>query len=386
MWGAAICSGLILGLVVGIPYFGMPFFYDYFEQAFGWGRPEALLGLPIGTLVTLVLGPLVVKKLPPRACIVGGALVCGMGLAGFGLMGGSLWAYYGLWTVYMAGWIFAGPLTHQILLTQVFTQNRGTALAVAYFGISLFGAISVALVARPLTAAFGFRCALIGIGLLTMLASPVAWFGFPSVPVAERVVVESGEELLGSRSFWLLIVGSTLAISGVAGVSQHLKLILKEAGYVEQARLDAVFGWMLMLMLAVGSCGRFAFAWTADRYPKRHVISVAFLLMAGAMPLLFVVGREGMPYMFAVVFGLGMSADSLMVPLLAADQFGARGVGRVMGWAMPVNTVGQTWFPYLVSLMWGAYGSYTVPLVFTFGCVLLGRLTLAGLPRREIQR
>jgi predicted MFS family arabinose efflux permease len=385
MWGAAICSGLILGLVVGIPYFGMPFFYDYFEQAFGWGRPEALLGLPIGTLVTLVLGPLVVKRLPPRGCIVGGALVCGMGLAGFGFMDGSLWAYYGLWTVYMAGWIFAGPLTHQILLTQVFTQNRGTALAVAYFGISLFGAISVALVARPLTAEFGFRGALIGIGLLTMLASPVAWFGLPSVPAAERVVVEGGTGLLGNRSFWLLIVGSTLAISGVAGVSQHLKLILKEAGYVEQARLDAVFGWMLMLMLAVGSCGRFAFAWTADRYPKRHVISVAFLLMAGAMPLLFVVGREGMPYVFAVVFGLGMSADSLMVPLLAADQFGSRGMGRVMAWAMPVNTVGQTWFPYLVSLMWGVYGSYTVPLVFTFGCVLLGRLTLAGLPRKTIR-
>lgn len=51
-----------------------------------------------------------------------------------------------------------------------------------------------------------------------------------------------------------------------------------------------------------------------------------------------------------------------------------------MGVIVPVNTVGQTWFPSLVSVLWAASGSYTVPLVFTFVCVLAGRLALALLP------
>jgi MFS family permease len=339
------------------------------------------MGLPIGTLATLVVGPLLVRRMRPRQCIAGGALTCGLGLAGFGLMDGSLAHYYGLWTLYMVGWTFAGPLSHQILIAQVFEENRGRALAFAYFGISLFGALSVALVARPLTDAFGFRGALIGFGILAALAAPLAWLGLPDVAAPERSVASNGVEM--KVAFWLLLVGSTLAISGVAGVSQHLKLVLKEAGYAEQAHLDRVYGWMLMLMLSVGAVGRFGFAWAADRFQKRKVISIAFLLMLGAMPLLFLVEREGMPYAFGLLFGLGMSADSLMVPLLVADQFGARKVGSVMSWAMPLNTVGQTWYPYLVALQWKYFGNYTLPLVITFNCILLGRLTLALIPPKE---
>jgi hypothetical protein len=72
----------------------------------------------------------------------------------------------------------------------------------------------------------------------------------------------------------LLLLGSTISIAGIGGVSQHLKLIFREAGFNEQARLDAVFGWTLMAMLTAGAAGRFLFAWGAERFPKRQVISV----------------------------------------------------------------------------------------------------------------
>lgn len=374
----AAASCLCLGLVVGIPYYGMPYFYDYFEQAFGWSRAAIMLGLPVGTLVTLVAGPLFVRRLPPKPCIAVGAVVCGAALAGFGWMNGGLAAYYGLWLLYMTGWTFAGPLSHQVMLTRLYTANRGRAMAVAYFGISAFGAISVALLARPLTQAFGFRAALMTIGGLVALAGPLAWWTLPDVRAQERETAR-GERALG-RAFWLLLAGSTISISGMGGLSQHLKLIFAEAGFGSQARLDAVFGWVLMLMLTAGSVGRFVFAWGADRFPKRHVISVAFVLMAGAMPLLFFVNHGPAAYVFAVVYGLGMSSDSLLVPLLAAEQFGGARVARTMGLILPVNTVGQTWFPYVVSLLWEATGSYTAPLAAIFGCILLGRLTLALLP------
>jgi MFS family permease len=380
-WQVAVISAVVLGLVVGIPYYGLPFFYDYFELEFGWSRGSIVLGLPIGTLVTLVLGPLVVRKLPPRPCIVGGSIVCGLAIAGMGWMPGGLGWYFLLWILYMSGWIFAGPLSHQILLTQVFAQRRGRAMAVAYFGISLFGACSVALIARPLTEAFGFRLALVCLGAMVMLASPIAWLGLPrTVTQAMQSESTAPPEDWRSSNFWWLVIGSTLAVSGVGAVSQHLKLIFREAGYVEQARLDAVFGWTLMLMLSAGAIGRFSFAWGLDHLPKRRVIGVAFLLMAGAMPLLYFLGNPKVPYAFGLLYGLGMSADSLIVPLLAADVFGGRAVGRVMGWVMPINTVGQTWFPYVVTLLWVWCGSYTVPIAITFACILGGRMALAMLP------
>lgn len=87
-----------------------------------------------------------------------------------------------------------------------------------------------------------------------------------------------------------------------------------------------------------------------------------------------------MPYVFGIAFGLGISSDSLMVPLLATDFYGGKSLGRVMGMIVPVNTVGQTWFPSLLSVLWAATGSDTLPLAFTFACVLAGRLALALLP------
>ncbi|MBL8239705.1 MAG: hypothetical protein JNM66_19935 [Bryobacterales bacterium] len=380
-WRFAVASGVILGLVVGIPYYGLPYFYDYFESAFGWSRASIMLGLPVGTLVTLAAGPLLVRKLPPRLCIVWGAPVCGVAIAGFGVMDGSLWMYYLLWIVYMTGWTFAGPLSHQVLLTQVFSQKRGAAYALAFFGISLFGAFSVAALARPLTAAFGFQTALRIIGAVVCLAGPVARL---ALPAAHSQGAPAGPSAgMGTRRvFWLLLIGTTLSMAGIGGVSQHLKLIFKESGYGGQAQLDAVFGWTLMAMLIAGATGRFLFAWAAERFAKRHVITAAFVLMAGALPVLLFLRSASAPYLFAVAFGLGMSADSLMLPLLAADYLGAQSMVRAMGIIVPVNTVGQTWYPVLLSMLWTIHGSYTLPLWVTFGCILGGRLTLALLPRR----
>ena len=123
-----MASSLILGLIVGIPYYGIPFFYDYFEAAYGWSRASMMLGLPVGTFVTLVAGPWLVPRVPPRRGIVCGAAVCAAAMAGFGVMGGGLAGYYAMWLLYMAGWTFAGPLAHQILLSEVFGLRRGRAV------------------------------------------------------------------------------------------------------------------------------------------------------------------------------------------------------------------------------------------------------------------
>jgi MFS family permease len=228
-WQPAIASALILGFIVGIPYYSLPFFYDYFERGNGWTRAAILLGLPLGTLVTLVAAPLWLNRIPPRTGILWGSAVCALGIAGMGLCGASQTLYFACWIIYMAGWTFAGPLAHQILLARLFSADRGRALALAFFGISLFGAGSVAFVARPLTAAFGYRAALLLIGALLLLALPIAFAGLPPVhpPGASRHS-SSWRALAKQRAFWLLLLGSSLTAAGIAGVSQHLKLILRE--------------------------------------------------------------------------------------------------------------------------------------------------------------
>ena len=84
-----------------------------------------------------------------------------------------------------------------------------------------------------------------------------------------------------------------------------------------------------------------------------------------------------------MLFGFGMGADYMLIPLVAADQFGVDNLARVMGIVIPATLLGQSWFPYLVSILRDARGNYWWPM----GAVLLvavgGALAILALPRRD---
>jgi hypothetical protein len=48
---------------------------------------------------------------------------------------------------------------------------------------------------------------------------------------------------------------------------------------------------------------------------------------------------------------------------------------------LPVNTIGQTWFPYFVSILRERYGSYAIALGAVFAISLIGALAILLLPR-----
>jgi MFS family permease len=90
-------------------------------------------------------------------------------------------------------------------------------------------------------------------------------------------------------------------------------------------------------------------------------------------------------YAFAVLFGFGMGADYMLIPLMAAEQFGVNSLARAMAVILPVNTIGQTWFPYFVSLLRDKAGNYAVAMGAVLAVALIGALAVAILPRRSQQ-
>lgn len=364
-WGAPVLSFLILGLVVGIPYYALPFFYDYMERAHLWERSAVMLGLPLGTLATLVVGPWLARVPDLRRAVAAGGLLCGVAVAGLGWTGDSILRYYGCWIVYMVGWTMAGPLAQQMVLGGWRRGKSGPALALAYSGISLFGAMSVAVVARPLTAWLGWQGALGGMGVVVSLAGVLAW----ALPQGERAEEREGGRLQWNRAFWLLLVGSTLFGLAVGGVAQHLKLILAERGAMEQMELDALLGWCVMAMLTAGVVGRFFFGWAGNRMRKEWLVVGAAALMCVALQWLMSGDVRASALGFSPLFGFGLSADFLTVPLLAIERFRSK---KALGVMVPVNTLGQTWFPYVLALVWSATGGYEAPVWLTQGLLAVG--------------
>ena len=129
--------------------------------------------------------------------------------------------------------------------------------------------------------------------------------------------------------------------------------------------------------------GRLLVGWMADRFPKKYVMTGTYALVAATIPLLLLVKPEqtGYLYIFAILFGFGMGADYMLIPLMAAEQFGVNTLARAMAIILPTDTIGQTWFPYFVSLLRGYFGDYEHALMSVFAMAVVGAAAIAMLPK-----
>lgn len=62
---AAVCT---FGLSTGLPYYNMPFFYDYYAREYNWTKPDITLGFPLAALFTLWVGPILCTASRPKHC------------------------------------------------------------------------------------------------------------------------------------------------------------------------------------------------------------------------------------------------------------------------------------------------------------------------------
>lgn len=395
-WWIVAFAFLTFGIAVGIPYYGMPFFYDYYEKAFGWTRKEITFGFPIAATLTLWVGPLIVHRFSPRILLFIGTLLTGLAFVGFGTMGNSLPIYYAFWVLYVVGYILSGPIVHQVIVSKWFRLNRGKAMAVVYLGVGLFGGLSQKMIAKPLVEGYGFQQALILIGGIMIMAWPLALIfmrdkpsdmnqfadGLSVSPEEAKIAPKSFGFLLQQKSFWLLLVGSCCSIGAIGSINQHMKFIFKEQGFTEQSALNALSSDATLYILWSSIAGRLVMGYLADKFSKKLVMMATYFLVAGTIPLLLLVrpGEDINVYLFAVLFGFGMGADYMLIPLMAAEQFGVNSLARAMAIILPTDTIGQTWFPYGVSWLRENYGNYSIALNVVFVMAAFGALAVSMLP------
>jgi sugar phosphate permease len=317
-------------------------------------------------------------------------MVAGILLAGIALIGlGSIHSLGGFYLFYLfnaLGNVCGGPLPNQVLLTRWFTAARGRAMGFAYLGIGIGGAL-VPLLAVWLVRLAGWHGALQMLGvLIIVVALPLALTvrespegTIASARTTERVPIA---DVLRSPALYLLIAGSMCSIAAVGGTNQNLKLFLSlDHGY---AQSDAAK--VASLVLASSLVGRLMMGWLADRVAKKYVMLVIYLLVASSIPLLFVAQTTGAVYLFALVFGLGLGGEYMIIPLMAAELFGARVLGRALGIVLAADGVAEAVAPYLVGRMRDASGSYVGGFTMLITFAVIGGLAIALLPRPRRER
>jgi MFS family permease len=285
------------------------------------------------------------------------------------------------------GNVCGGPLPNQVLLARWFDRNRGKAMGFAYLGIGIGGTL-VPLIATALIAEFGWRRALQVLGvLMVVIAFPAAWFVKDSpvgtVPLANRggqsPLPEAQSPLsvtLKSPAFYLLLVGSMCSIAAVGGTVQNLKLFLSIDLKLSQYEVARIASLVLFSSLA----GRIMMGYLADKWSRKHVMILIYAIVAAAIPLLFLADRPWARPLFAVLFGIGLGGDYMIIPLMAADLFGTLTLGRLMGIITTADGVAEATAPMLVAAIRDSSGSYAQGFSVLIGLAALGAASVALLP------
>jgi sugar phosphate permease len=381
----AVTAFLALFSIVGFALYGLPFFYDFMVRDLGWTRTQVTSG---NAYTKILVGPLfgflagwIVDRFGPRRLMLAGILMAGAALVGLGSVT-SLGFFYVCYLFNALGYVCGGPLPNQVLLTRWFDKSRGKAMGFAYIGIGVGGAI-VPLLAHALQTRLGWRAALVTLGILMVaIAFPTAFF-VKEEPETTRAAGESNSRapigrVFRSGAFYLLAVGSMCSIGAIGGTVQNLKLFLS----LDQKLPQGEIAYVLSLILWASVAGRLLMGWLADRMPKKYVMLLIYSIVAAAIPLLFHASSPGVLYLFAVVFGIGLGGDYMIIPLMAADLFGVRVLGRLMGVVLTADGVAEAVIPLTVAAMRDRTASYSGGFSLLVALAVLGAVAVSFLPHK----
>src|SRR5947208_2835653 len=423
-WWIVLASFLNLFFSVGIIYYGFPVFYPSLVGSLGFTRAQVIqgffLGFVVAALLLGILAGVMIDRWGARQVIRLGIWFVGLPLVLMGFMS-QLWQYYLLCIAEVIGYVLTGPIPNQVLISNWFRAKRGRAMGYAYLGLGLGGVASPLLI-NGLIERYGWRRTfeIIGVLILTVLFPVAHWVTRSSPqdlglapdgveaptehagdsaearPASQSPRANSKLEIgnsklqtegrnaevgdaLRSLNFWLILAGCTLTIGAIGTVVQHFILFLKDQGY-SAARASRVSSGLLMASLA----GRVIVGYVADRYTKKNVMALFYVVLGLSIPLLFLAERPAAAWGFALVFGFAMGADYMLIPLVTAECFGLASLGKLLALLIMGYSLGQWFAPWVAGRIFDAYHSYRLAwLLMSVAGVIGAAAIYAVSPERE---
>lgn len=399
-WWMVATAFIFMMLIVGFALYGLPLFYNLWVAEFGWKRADIQFG---NTLSKIIAGPLLgflvgwlVDKRGPRGVMIAGALFASVALLGFSWVA-SIATLYVCFFSNALGYLCAGPLPNQVLLSHWFRRLRGRVMGIAYVGIGV-GGMLVPWIVFFLNRHFGWRGSLCVLSMLFAIVMLILLLFVRRRPADLGLLPDGDEQLaesaagvppkvsllkiLKTSAFWLLAAGSIFSIGAIGGVMQNLALYI--ADIVPKDAVELTKTHVLSLALFASIAGRLTMGWLADRFTKKYVMLLTYLIVGLSIPLLLAArSQPALLYVFALTFGFGLGADYMLIPLMAAECFGLGALSRVLGIIIMSDSIGEATMPYLVAHVRDASGSYATGFVLLTGLALAGALAILSIRYRD---
>jgi len=379
----ALAACFLVLFVGGGARFAIGLTFRPMVDEFGWARGE--LGLAVGAymlvsaVATFVAGRLA-DRLSPRALLIGGTIIGGIGIGAMSLVAQPWHALvlYGL--VFAIGNGVASLVIVGVIVMRIYPGRAGLANAVAISGMSV-GQLMMIGVLASLLADIGWRSVFLWIGvahlalLALLLALPAA-----SGAQAGGSALSLGEAARTTR-FWLL-----LAIYAICGlddffVTTHVAAFAQDRGLGILAA-----GNLLAFMGLTGLAGVIASGLASDRVGPVWPTAAAFAARVVVFGWIAIDQSPISIAIFALVFGATFLVTAPLTVVFVRESFGTKNLGALTGLITMIHQIFGGVGAYVGAAIFDASGAYDAAFVLMLvSAVVALALTLRLSRRRQTQ-
>jgi MFS family permease len=288
-----------------------------------------------------------------------------------------------------------------IIVAPWFDKRRGLAVSWALNGASA-GGIIIAPLLTFLTTRFGLAVAIesVSASMLAILI-PVATLVLrpkqadehdpvEGAPDAEKSSIASPGKpsgfrltaVLSSIAFISISVPFALALTAQVGFLTH------QIAFLAPTIGAIAAGWAVSLTTSAAVVGRIATGYIADRFDRRTVACVNFIVQMLGMAILATARTPALLYIGCVLFGLGVGNTTSLPGLLVQQDFPKQHFARIVSLVVAINQFSFAFGPILLGQLEHVQGNYSAGLLVCLSMEALAAIIVISprIARRRTSR
>lgn len=383
-WWIVLACFVVAFYMAGTVFYSFTAFVEPFAAEFGWSYTQISFAFSLRGLEMGIFAPLIgvfIDRFGSRIVMMAGAIIVGFGMILLSKTQ-SLMMFYCAFLLLGLG---AGGCTSIVVMTSVahwFDKKASFALGLAAAGFGSGGLLVPVVVWmidtyqwRTTLMILGITAWIIGIPLAMVVRGKPAQYGLlpdggvidpgdtgsigskgscdggSKVPLPMNVTLR---EAIRDSNFWLFNVAEAIRMMIVVSIIMHIMPYLDSLG-VSRDTAALAAGGMALFSVA----GRIGFGYFGDAFEKRHVLAVAYVLMAIGLVVFSTLtsGSWGL-VLFLMFFAPGFGGAMTMRASLIREYFGTIAYGKIMGLSMGIGSTVAIIGPTLAGWTFDTTGSY----------------------------
>ncbi len=379
----AIC--LVMTTTAGLAFYNMPVLLDAFVAERGFAvslASNATSAFFIAAGIAGVFAGQLVDRFDPRYVIIGASVAASLALLSITVVS-EPWHLFAFYIVFGFAYGGCGLVPTTTLISRWFERRRALAMSIGSTGLSLGGVVFTPLAAF-LILQLGLAGAAPWIALAFFLGTvPATYFVVRASPrdlglLPDGEVHKDGAEpkpepyhvplaqVWRSRFFIALAAAFLFALGAQVGGIAHIYRLANVRVGVETAAIAVA-------LLAVSSLvGRLIAGWLLLWISSRGMTLLLIGWQTFTLCLLAFADSANFILVAVVLFGLNSGSMLMMQPLLLAEAFGVRNIGRIYSISQLVGVVGYALGPALVGFLYEWSSAYFVPYLAIAASSLVG--------------